>query len=47
MSTVNEKLHLAQQILGYQFMDTQLLRSAITHPSAVENKPVTAGYERL
>ena len=47
MSTINEKLHLAQQILGYQFMDTQLLRSAITHPSAVENKPVTAGYERL
>ena len=47
MSTINEKLHLAQQILGYQFMDTQLLRSAITHPSAVEGRPVSASYERL
>ena len=47
MSTVMEKLGLAQRVLGYEFMDTTILRSAITHPSAVENQPVTAGYERL
>lgn len=34
-------------MLGYHFRHHDLILSAITHPSAVENKPVWASYERL
>jgi ribonuclease-3 len=42
-----EKLDRAQQILGYRFNQERYLLSAITHPSAVEGKPVKYSYERL
>lgn len=42
-----EKLALAQKILGYEFKQEQLLLSAITHPSATEGKAVKYSYERL
>ncbi|MEG0071970.1 MAG: ribonuclease III [Raoultibacter sp.] len=42
-----EKLERMQQMLDYRFADEQLLLSAITHPSAVEGKPVKFSYERL
>ena len=41
------KLDQAQDILGYRFKSTQLLLSAITHPSATEGKSVKYSYERL
>lgn len=41
------KLELAQQIIGYTFKDENILLPAITHPSAVEGKPVKCSYERL
>lgn len=47
MPTILSKIERAQEILGYRFKDLELLKSAITHPSAVEGKPVSAGYERL
>ena len=47
MPTILTKINRIQQILGYEFKDLELLKSAITHPSAVEGKPVSAGYERL
>lgn len=47
MPTILTKMNRIQQILGYQFKDLEMLKSAITHPSAVEGKPVSAGYERL
>lgn len=42
-----EKLDRAQMILGYRFKQERYLLSAITHPSAVEGKPVKYSYERL
>lgn len=45
--SIADKLALAQEICGHEFKDVQLLRSAITHPSAVEGEPVWASYERL
>lgn len=42
-----KKLDLAQEILGYRFTNERYLLSAITHPSAVEGKPVKFSYERL
>ena len=52
MSTVDRKtqrrkLDLAQDILGYRFKNETYILSAITHPSAVEGKPVKYSYERL
>jgi ribonuclease-3 len=41
------KLARAQEIIGYQFENEQLLLSAITHPSATEGRPVKYSYERL
>ena len=35
-----EKLSIVQDILGYRFEKEQYLLSAITHPSAIEGKPV-------
>ena len=45
--SIADKLARAEVILGHQFNDRDLLRSAITHPSAVEGQPVSASYERL
>lgn len=45
--SISDKLARAQEICGHEFHDVQLLRSAITHPSAVEGQPVSASYERL
>lgn len=47
MPSILSKINRIQEILGYQFKDLELIKSAITHPSAAEGKPVTAGYERL
>ena len=45
--SISEKLAAAESICGHVFTDKTLLRSAITHPSAVEGEPVSASYERL
>lgn len=45
--TLSAKLARAEEICGHTFSDHKLLRSAITHPSAVEGEPVDASYERL
>ncbi|MDD5799836.1 MAG: ribonuclease III [Coriobacteriales bacterium] len=37
----------AEKIVNHHFEDRNLIVSAITHPSAVEGKPVSASYERL
>lgn len=37
----------AQEILRYGFHDEHYLLSAITHPSAIEGRPVKYSYERL
>lgn len=44
---LSESLQRAEAICGHEFADKKLLRSAITHPSAVEGLPVSASYERL
>lgn len=44
---LSERIALAEDICGHTFSDRNLLRSAITHPSAVEGEPVSASYERL
>lgn len=44
---LSEKLARAEKILEHEFSDKKLLRSALTHPSAVEGEPVEASYERL
>lgn len=45
--TEAQKLTLAEAICGHKFSNRDLLKSAITHPSAVEGQPVSASYERL
>lgn len=42
-----EKLNLAEQAVGHEFADKQLILSAITHPSATEGRSVKFSYERL
>lgn len=37
----------AEQILGYEFKDKELLSKALTHPSCVEEDRVELSYERL
>lgn len=44
---VSDKISRVEAICGHTFRDRVLLRSAITHPSAVEGQPVDASYERL
>ena len=44
---VSDKIARVEAICGHTFRDRVLLRSAITHPSAVEGQPVDASYERL
>lgn len=41
------RMSLAETILGRTFKDRELLRLALTHPSAVENGAVEGFYERL
>jgi len=41
------KLEIAQRIVGHRFKDQELLRRALTHPSAVEDRDPTCYYERL
>lgn len=45
--TLSARLARIEEICGHEFSDHKLLRSAITHPSAVEGEPVDASYERL
>lgn len=47
MPTILWKIHRIEEILGHQFKNTELIKSAITHPSATEGQPVAACYERL
>lgn len=44
---LHKRIARAEGILGHHFQDEGLIRSALTHPSAVEGKPVSASYERL
>lgn len=37
----------AERICGHHFERRDLITSALTHPSAVEGRPVSASYERL
>ncbi len=46
-SEQQQKIKLIQDILGYQFNDEAIVLYAITHPSAIEGKPVRYSYERL
>lgn len=41
------RLALAESILGHKFADRALLRQALTHPSASEDKDPSTYYERL
>lgn len=47
MDGIRHKIELAERILGHVFEDKRLIQSAITHPSAVEDEPIWACYERL
>lgn len=47
MPSVLWKIHRIEEILGHQFKNPDLIRAAITHPSATEGQPVSACYERL
>jgi len=42
-----KKLESAKQVLSYNFNQDKYLLAAITHPSAVEGKPIKYSYERL
>lgn len=44
---VEAKLAIAEQVVGHRFADRELLRRALTHPSAVEEKDPSLYYERL
>lgn len=44
---MHERVAEVSRICGHQFNNTLLVESALTHPSAVEGKPVSACYERL
>lgn len=43
----SERIAEVERICGHKFANRDLITSAITHPSAVEGKPVSASYERL
>jgi ribonuclease-3 len=44
---IADRLQRAEEIVGHVFSDRALLRSALTHPSAVESKDPSSYYERL
>ena len=41
------RLEQAQEILGYRFKDVNVLKAALTHPSATEGQAGRHSYERL
>lgn len=43
----NAQIARAEQIIGYQFKDKELIRRALTHPSATEYIGRSHSYERL
>lgn len=43
----SERLEKAQREIGYRFKDPDLLKKALTHPSAVETQTTERSYERL
>jgi ribonuclease-3 len=45
-TSVDEKIEIAQRISGHVFADRDLIRRALTHPSAVSAAP-TESFERL
>ena len=47
MSSAEEQVLKAQELLGYSFADRELLLAAITHPSATEGLSFEHSYERL
>ena len=47
MKSPDACIERAQELLGYRFADTELLRAAITHPSATEGAHTRHSYERL
>lgn len=44
---IEDKLRVAEKILGRKFADRDLLQRALTHPSAVADRDPGAYYERL
>lgn len=46
-ATVEQIVASAEDILGYEFNDKQLLVKALTHPSAVEEQRLELSYERM
>ena len=44
---LHERVAAAEAICGHTFTNKELIEAALTHPSAVEGKPVSASYERL
>ena len=44
---VHKRVASVEEMVGHIFSDKDLVVSAITHSSAVENGPVSASYERL
>jgi ribonuclease-3 len=47
MAEAHRKVVALEALCGYEFRNKELAQQAITHPSAVEGKPVYASYERL
>ena len=43
----SERLEKAQREIGYRFKNPDLLKKALTHPSAVETQTTERSYERL
>lgn len=46
-ATVEQIVASAEDVLGYEFNDKQLLVKALTHPSAVEELRLELSYERM
>jgi ribonuclease-3 len=44
---IAERLAIAERVTGHIFVDRDLLRRSLTHPSASEDRDPTAFYERL
>lgn len=44
---LQERVIAVEKIVGHHFSNQKLVVSAITHPSAVEGRPVSESYERL
>ena len=44
---MHQRVAEAEQVCGHHFENQDLIVSALTHPSAVEGRPVSASYERL